>query len=183
MLDWNDLIKHEIVSKACSNGRCSRIQACNLFSSHSGRPWREKKELWMIFHKKLFIVSTVLTHEFPLRFFAAPRVLLVVKPFSKLKSRHEKQERQIKINQFCLNVLKKFWVSSFDRENRWESMLRLHQNFILILLPQLSQRAPTLNQYCFSSSPTLESIDFGKISNYPNKELRNIRELAAVLQC
>lgn len=38
MFDWNDFIRHEIISKACSNARWSSMQACSLLSSHSGSP-------------------------------------------------------------------------------------------------------------------------------------------------
>lgn len=58
--------------------------------------------------------------------------------------------------------------------------LKLHQTFILILLPQLSRRAPTLNQYCFSSSAKLSTIDSERISNYPNTAFRNTLEPATV---
>lgn len=94
--------------------------------------------------------------------------------------RHRKQERNsilITVVSMCCNSVRQ----PQPQRNQRKITLKLHQIFILILLPPLSHRAPTLNQYCFFSLPTPDSIDFGKISNYLSIVLHSTREPAAVL--
>lgn len=67
-------------------------------------------------------------------------------------------------------------VSSILRKTKFKL-----STFRLILLPQPSRRAPALNQYCFSSFPTPESVDFEKILNYLHRVLHSRRERATTL--
>lgn len=179
MFDRIERIRQEMISKALSNVRCSSMQACSLFSSHSGRPLRTI--LSRVFHWSFMQLYRADMWTATLTFYYSTSTTCCsmreqsVRHFGIAKKKSTQTSTLIK---FCRCVQQ----SSSEGEAKWENNFKLHQNFILILLPQPSRRAPTLNQYCFSSSSIVESIDSERISNYRSRELRNTRELAAVLQ-
>lgn len=181
MFDWNDLIKHEIIWKACSNAKCSSMQACNRFSWHSRRPKKNhfsKFSCW--FFMEIHHADNWTSTATFWRSTSTCCEQLIEKQqltSSELKAVIENKRG----NSILITVRSICWSSV----RRWEAKcgitLKLRQISILVLLPPLFHRAPTSNQCCFSSSSTTASIDSGKISNYQSRELRNTRERATVL--